>query len=319
MAYSLVKFEDFENEDYKKLTESLREKADSLYSMIRLNLQMHSDKGIRSDVLYYLSDNSEVIDEDMNVRKIIAAMTLNENFSEEWYAWVIDYFLGSTHMETNSFDYIISQVKDTSLPLDAIKKVFEENGENYTETIKKIKAMVKGEAATPVKENSDIHGEEAISPEEGSPAEIENQSFFSGSSVTGNIFPALIRAISTPAQTDYEMPENMLSFLSENVSKIRELLDTVSDLSDSTFMKEWKKDKDEIARLNTLVELQKSFVDGQQDKINSLNQALMKAYDDLNKSEAERKMYEKTNVQLAKKIKALQDFMSTDANPECDE
>lgn len=296
-SYYMIKIDDFENEENKKLMDKLQEKNESLCSMIRLNHQINpASGGIRSDVLSYLAETAEELPDDMGIRNCISTMTLSEKFDEAWYSWAMDYFLNYEHMDSNNFDLIISTVKDTSVTLDQVRQVFVEHPGKYMDIVKSVKNLLTEEES----------GDPAVTDTKTETANTMNDSVsdekFFDEEKSMQIFPALIRAISTPAKANLEMITKMTSSGADSLQKMRQILDDFFVDQLSGYSAEWKHDKEEIVRLNEVVEFQKQFVNGQQEKINELIAYITELNEKLRKAEKERER----NEQLAMKIMELQ-------------
>lgn len=299
-SYYMIKIKDFEKEENKKLLDKLQEKNDSLCSMIQLNHQINTScNGIRSDILSYLADTAEMLPNDMGIRNTIATMTLSEKFDESWYSWAMDYFLNDEHMDSINFDLIISTVKDTTVTLEQMQHVFDEYPRNYMDIVKGVQNLL----------TEDLSGEQTETETktvsaEASTNSVSDKKFFDDEK-SMQIFPALIRAISTPAKVDSEMISKMTSSGADSLQKMRQLLDDFFVDQLSRYAADWKKDKEEIVRLNGVVECQKRFISGQQEKINELSAHITELNDNndnLRKAEKERER----NEQIAKKIMEIQ-------------
>lgn len=296
-SYYMIKYDDFENEENKKLMDKLQKKNENLCSMIRLNHQINSTSGgIRSDILAYLAETAEILPDDMGIRNTISTMTLSKKFDEAWYAWAIDYFLNDEHMDSISFDLIISTVKDTPVTFDQVRQVFDEYPGKYMDIVKGVKKLL-----TETEEKSD---ELTVSETAGSGTTndaVSDEEFFNKEKAM-HIFPALIRAISTPAKVDSEMITKMTSYGAESLLKIQQILDDFFCNQLSGYATEWEHDKEEVVRLNEIVECQKQFIDGQLEKNHELSACIEELNEKLRKAEKERER----NEQLAMKIKELQ-------------
>lgn len=298
-SYYMIKIKDFEKEENKELLDKLQEKNDSLCSMIQLNHQINTScGGIRSDVLFYLAETAEMLPNDMGIRNTIATMTLSEKFDETWYSWAMDYFLNDEHMDSINFDLIISTVKDTAITLDQVQHVFDEHPGNYMDIVKGVQNLLtedlSGKQTMPEIKIVSVETAEANDS-------ISDEKFFNDEK-SMQIFPALIRVISTPAKVDSEMISKMTSAGEDILQKMRQLMDDFFVAQLSRYAAEWKKDKEEIARLNGVVECQERFIGGQQEKINELTDHITELNGNLRKAEKERER----NEQIAKKIMEIQ-------------
>lgn len=300
-SYYMIKFDDFENKENKKLMDKLQEKNENLCSMIRLNYQINSTSGgIRSDILSYLAETAEILPDDMEIRNTISTMTLSEKFDEAWYSWAIDYLLNDEHMDSISFDLIISTVKDTSVTLDQVRQVFNEYPGKYMDIVKGVKKLLTEEKSDePTVSDTKTETETAGA---GTTNDAVSDEEFFNEEKTMHIFPTLIRAISTSAKVDSEMITKMTSYGADSLQKMQQILDDFFCNQLSGYASEWEHDKEEIVRLNGIVECQKQFIDGQLEKNHELSACIEKLNEKLRKAEKEREK----NEQLAMKIKELQ-------------
>lgn len=298
-SYYMIKFKDLENEENKKLTDKLQKKNESLCSMIRMNHQINqAGGGIRSDILSYLAETAEMLPDDMGIRNSIATMTLSEKFDETWYSWAMDYFLNDDHMDVNSFDLIISTIKDTPVTLDQVQHVFNEHFGKHMDIVKGVKRLLTEEKSEePEPAVTDIKTETA-----GTENDLVLDEAFFDEEKSMHIFPALIRAISTLAKADSEMITKMTSCGADSLQKMHQILDDFFGNQLSGYAAAWEHDKKEIVRLNEVVECQEQFIEGQQKKINELSAHIEELNEKLRKAEKEREK----NEQLAMKIKELQ-------------
>lgn len=298
-SYYMIKFEDLENEENKKLTDKLQEKNESLCSMIRMNHQINqAGGGIRSDILSYLAETAEMIPDDMGIRNSISTMTLSEKFDEDWYSWAMNYFLNDEHMDAINFDLIISTVQNTSVTLDQVRQVFDEYPGKYMDIVKGVKKLLSEETTEEATEEAtDIKTETA-----GAENDLVLDEAFFDEEKSMHIFPALIRAISTPAKGDSEMITKMTSCGADSLLKMHQILDDFFGNQLSGYAAAWEHDKKEIVQLNEVVECQEQFIEGQQKKINELSTHIEELNEKLRKAEKEREK----NEQLAMKIMELQ-------------
>lgn len=302
-SYYMIRFDDFENEKNKKLMDKLQEKNEGLCSMIRLNHQINSTNGgIRSDVLTYLAETAEMLPDDMGLTNSICTMTLSEKFDEAWYSWAMDYFLNDEHMDSITFDLVISTVKDTPVSLDQVRQVFDEYPGKYMDIVKGVKKLL-----TEEKTEDPTVPDTQIETDNTTNAPVSDEEILKEEK-SMHIFPALIKAISTPAKVDSEMVTNMTSYGADSLQKLRQILDDFFGTQLSRYADEWEQDKKEIIRLNEVVECQKQFIDGQQEKNNELIAHIEELNEKLRKAEKEREK----NEQLAMKIKELQKLTQTE-------
>lgn len=294
-AYTMIRFDDFENEDNRDVLDKLNTKNESLYSMIQINLQANMGAGIRSDILAYLANTAEKIPDDMGIRNTIVSMALSEKFDEAWYSWAISYFLNDEHMDAGEFDLIISSAKNKAVTLDQVREVFDKYGGNFKDIVKEVKDLTAEEELDTVSASdgdTDVSGQTDLA---------KDRDFFSENKAV-QIFPKFIAALSTPAKSDARMIAEMIDTGEESVQKIKQILDVFFAEKLSNYATEWNHDKEEIARLNSVAELQKQFIKGQQEKIDELTALITELYDKLHAAEIERAKNEK----LVLKIKELQ-------------
>lgn len=298
-SYYMIKFDDFEKEENKDLTDKLRKKNENLYSMIRLNHQINStSSGIRSDILSYLAETAEMLPDDMGIRNTISTMTLSEKFDEAWYSWAMDYFLNDEHMDSISFDLIISTVKDTPVTLDQVRQVFDEYPGKYMDIVKGVTNLLKAEKS----EEPAVSDTKTETAGTGTTKDVVSDEEFFNKEKSMQIFPTLIRAISIPAKVDSEMITKMTSYGADSLQKMQQILNDFFGNQLSGYAAEWEHDKEEIVRLNGIVECQKQFIDGQLEKNHELSACIEELNEKLRKAEKEREK----NEQLAMKIKELQ-------------
>lgn len=298
-SYCMIKFDDFENEENKKLMDKLQEKNESLCSMIRLNHQINlAGGGIRSDILSYLAETAGMLPDDIKIRNSISTMTLSEKFDEDWYSWAMNYLLSDEHMDAINFDLIISTVQDTPVTLDQVRQVFDEYPGKYMDIVKGVKKLLteeKSEEPTVTDTKTEAAGitNDPVSDEE-----------FFNEEKSMHIFPALIRAISTPAKADSETITKMTSCGADSLQKMQQILNDFFCNHLAGYAAAWEHDKEETVRLNAVVECQEQFIEGQQKKINELRARIEELNEKLRKGEKEREK----NEQMAMKIKELQEL-----------
>lgn len=296
-SYYMIKFDDLENEENKKLMDKLQEKNESLCSMIRLNHQINlAGGGIRSDILSYLAENAGMLPDDMEIRNSISTMTLSEKFDEDWYSWAMNYLLSDEHMDAINFDLIISTVQDTPVTLDQVRQVFDEYPGKYMDIVKGVKKLLTEEKSEEPAVTDTKTGVAGIMNDP-----VSDEEFFNEEK-SMHIFPALIRAISTPAKADSETITKMTSCGADSLQKMQQILDDFFCNHLAGYASAWEHDKEENVRLNAVVECQEQFIEGQQKKINELSVRIEELNEKLRKGEKEREK----NEQMAMKIKELQ-------------
>lgn len=250
-------FRTIEKENYK------------LSQFIMENLKKDSSIGIREDVLSYVSENAASFGENQSYLFNIAGFLNNLKITAEHLTWVNELFVGNkeSRFPIEDFAIVFTEAVENDIPLAKIKEFFS-TGEDEIAIYEKVVSYV-----------PDSNLQETItieSAEEPLPQGDEKEYTVSKPDEPGyaDIFGNLVTALGFKGDST-----ESIHTVNDNMNKIAakfQLATSEFSVYASEIVHEMETDKKEIERLKAILDLQQRMMTSQQNKINGLQNEIIR-------------------------------------------
>lgn len=319
---NIVFFKDLEIEPNRSRMDVINEENINLYNILHGNFDMANQKGVREDVLIYISEHASEIPKDMDACLQISTLAAIEKAGPEWYELLVSI---PTRTEENITEYGILLIECINAGMPINKAIeYLENSEDqfqFSEAIsnydpsfeEKIESSHVQESKNITDTEPETCDEENIQDngavEEGDDSDLEiaqNQYDIENekkmSVILSNKKEDDMNAVNMFNQIlsimDVNKPDDddVLEQLQNTVETMQRLLvKAISMKSD---------DKALIKRLNEVTLCQRNFINGQQKKINSLRNEIEFLKQSVEDGKKSLLMYQNVNTKL-KEISAI--------------
>lgn len=257
--------------DISDIFSKLEQNNKSLYRFICSNLQKDASLGVREDVLQYISGVAEQFGTDQRLLFQIAGFMVNLKITPDHLEWVDSFLKKNTAVDVDDFSVVFIEAVEKDIPLQQIKKLFGSETDQLLiyQKIVDYEPENGDESADKVSENhNDANPVLEISKKENEVEKIEDRDDKQEDSGYAEMFNNLITVMSIKNDGD-----NSARTISDNLNKIVAKLQlAASELAaySSEVVHEVENDKEEIKRLNALLNLQQRVMSSQQNKINEM-------------------------------------------------
>lgn len=257
--------------DVSDIFSKLEQNNKSLYRFVCSNLQKDASLGVREDVLQYISGVAEQFGTDQRFLFQIAGFMNNLKITPEHLEWVDSFLKQNTAVDVDDFSVVFIEAVEKDIPLQQIKKLFGSETDQLLIYQKIVDYEPENgvEAADKVSENhKDANPVLEISKKENEAEKIEDRDDKQEDSGYAEMFNNLITVMSIKNDGD-----NSARTISDNLNKIVAKFQlAASELAaySSEVVHEVENDKEEIKRLNALLNLQQRVMSSQQNKINEM-------------------------------------------------
>ena len=257
--------------DISDIFSKLEQNNKSLYRFVCSNLQKDASLGVREDVLQYISGVAEQFGTDQRLLFQIAGFMVNLKITPDHLEWVDSFLKKNTAVDVDDFSVVFIEAVEKDIPLQQIKKLFGSETDQLLiyQKIVDYEPENGDESADKVSENhNDANPVLEISKKENEVEKIEDRDDKQEDSGYAEMFNNLITVMSIKNDGD-----NSARTISDNLNKIVAKLQlAASELAaySSEVVHEVENDKEEIKRLNALLNLQQRVMSSQQNKINEM-------------------------------------------------
>lgn len=256
--------------DVSDIFSKLEQNNKSLYRFVCSNLQKDASLGVREDVLQYISGVAEQFGTDQRFLFQIAGFMNNLKITPEHLEWVDSFLKQNTAVDVDDFSVVFIEAVEKDIPLQQIKKLFG----SETDQLLIYQKIVDYEPGTfnetaDAESNNDVNFLLEIPKQEDGAEKIEDKECDKQEdSGYAEMFNSLITVMSIKNDGD-----NSARTVSDNLNKIVAKFQlAASELAaySSEVVHEVENDKEEIKRLNALLNLQQRVMSSQQNKINEM-------------------------------------------------
>lgn len=272
MNNRIIYLKDRNTPDVSNIFSMLERNNKGLYRFVCNNLQKDASLGVREDVLQYVSGVAEQFGTDQRFLFQVAGFMINFKITPEHLEWVDSFLKRNTAVDVEDFSVVFIEAVEKGIPLQQIKELFGSETDQILiyQKIADYEPETSDESADKEQENdNDVNSVLEISKQEDGAEKIEdNNSDKQEDSGYAEMFNNLITVMSTKNDGD-----NSARAVSENMNKIVAKFQlAVSELAaySSEVVHEVENDKEEIKRLNALLNLQQRVMSSQQYKINEM-------------------------------------------------
>lgn len=269
----IIYLKDKNMSDVSDIFSRLEQNNKSLYRFVYSNLQKDASLGVREDVLQYISGVAEQFGTDQRFLFQIAGFMNNLKITPEHLEWVDSFLKKNTAVDIDDFSVVFVEAVEKDIPLQQIKKLFGSETDQLLiyqkivdyepETFNETADEVPG-SDNDVNSLLEIPKQEDEAAEKIDDKERDNQE----DSGYAEMFNSLITVMSIKNDGD-----NSARTVSDNLNKIVAKFQlAASELAaySSEVVHEVENDKEEIKRLNALLNLQQRVMSSQQNKINEM-------------------------------------------------
>lgn len=256
--------------DVSDIFSKLEQNNKSLYRFVCSNLQKDASLGVREDVLQYISGVAEQFGTDQRFLFQIAGFMNNLKITPEHLEWVDSFLKQNTAVDVDDFSVVFIEAVEKDIPLQQIKKLFG----SETDQLLIYQKIVDYEPGTfnetaDAESNNDVNFLLEIPKQEDGAEKIDDKECDKQEdSGYAEMFNSLITVMSIKNDGD-----NSARTVSNNLNKIVAKFQlAASELAaySSEVVHEVENDKEEIKRLNALLNLQQRVMSSQQNKINEM-------------------------------------------------
>lgn len=256
--------------DVSDIFSKLEQNNKSLYRFVCSNLQKDASLGVREDVLQYISGVAEQFGTDQRFLFQIAGFMNNLKITPEHLEWVDSFLKQNTAVDVDDFSVVFIEAVEKDIPLQQIKKLFG----SETDQLLIYQKIVDYEPGTfnetaDAESNNDVNFLLEIPKQEDGAEKIDDKECDKQEdSGYAEMFNSLITVMSIKNDGD-----NSARTVSDNLNKIVAKFQlAASELAaySSEVVHEVENDKEEIKRLNALLNLQQRVMSSQQNKINEM-------------------------------------------------
>lgn len=257
--------------DISDIFSKLEQNNKSLYRFVCSNLQKDASLGVREDVLQYISGVAEQFGTDQRLLFQIAGFMINLKITPDHLEWVDSFLKKNIAVDVDDFSVVFIEAVEKDIPLQQIKKLFGSETDQLLiyQKIVDYEPESGDESADKVPENhNDANPVLEISKKENEAEKIEDRDDKQEDSGYAEMFNNLITVMSIKNDGD-----NSARTISDNLNKIVAKFQlAASELAaySSEVVHEVENDKEEIKRLNALLNLQQRVMSSQQNKINEM-------------------------------------------------
>lgn len=259
--------------DVSDIFSKLEQNNKSLYRFVCNNLQKDASLGVREDVLQYISGVAEQFGTDQRLLFQIAGFMINLKITPDHLEWVDSFLKKNTAVDVDDFSVVFIEAVEKDIPLQQIKKLFGSETDQLLiyQKIVDYEPETFNETADEVPgSDNDVNSLLEIPKQEDEAAEKIDDKKCDKQEDSGyaEMFNSLITVMSIKKDGD-----NSARTVSDNLNKIVAKFQlAASELAaySSEVVHEVENDKEEIKRLNALLNLQQRVMSSQQNKINEM-------------------------------------------------
>ena len=257
--------------DVSDIFSKLEQNNKALYRFVCSNLQKDASLGVREDVLQYISGVAEQFGTDQRFLFQIAGFMNNLKITPEHLEWVDSFLKKNTAVDVDDFSVVFIEAVEKDIPLQQIKKLFGSETDQLLiyQKIVDYEPETFNETADEVPESdNDVNSLLEIPKQEDGAEKIDDKECDKQvDSGYAEMFNSLITVMSMKNDGD-----NSARTVSDNLNKIVAKFQlAASELAySSEVVHEVENDKEEIKRLNALLNLQQRVMSSQQNKINEM-------------------------------------------------
>lgn len=297
---------DIIKDDIKVILDEIQEKNETLHDAVLVKIKI---TGIRYDVLCALNEYADAVGAEDSFIFQMSALMENEDISPEWFEWLINYHKSVNKLDMGDIIILISSAIDNGVEYDVFKSFFENNDNaDIFEIYGLMDDFINGRDTDKKKDGNELSGIEAGAPfSEVAPIDnsaLQNRSGAQGAlSNPANVFDNLLSVITTGRDMKFES----IAPVQENFMDMLQRIEAVSkDLSlyCNNVVREWESDKVQIERLKALYRLQQRILASQQEKINNMNDEIVRLQSIVRNAERS----EMRREQINQKISELQNL-----------
>ena len=266
----IIYLKDKNTPDVNDIFSKLEQNNKALYRFVCSNLQKDASLGVREDVLQYISGVAEQFGTDQRFLFQIAGFMNNLKITPEHLEWVDSFLKQNTAVDVDDFSVVFIEAVEKDIPLQQIKKLFG----SETDQLLIYQKIVDYEPGTfnetaDAESNNDVNFLLEIPKQEDGAEKIDDKECDKQEdSGYAEMFNSLITVMSMKNDGD-----NSARTVSDNLNKIVAKFQlAASELAaySSEVVHEVENDKEEIKRLNALLNLQQRVMSSQQNKINEM-------------------------------------------------
>lgn len=268
----IIYLKDKNMSDVSDIFSKLEQNNKALYRFVCSNLQKDASLGVREDVLQYISGVAEQFGTDQGFLFQIAGFMNNLKITPEHLEWVNSFLKKNTAVDVDDFSVVFIEAVEKDIPLQQIKKLFGSETDQILiyQKIVDYEPETFNETADEVPESdNDVNSLLEIPKQEDGAEKIDDKECDKQEdSGYAEMFNSLITVMSIKNDGD-----NSARTVSDNLNKIVAKLQlAASELAaySSEVVHEVENDKEEIKRLNALLNLQQRVMSSQQNKINEM-------------------------------------------------
>lgn len=244
--------------DVSDIFSKLEQNNKALYRFVCSNLQKDASLGVREDVLQYISGVAEQFGTDQRFLFQIAGFMNNLKITPEHLEWVDSFLKKNTAVDVDDFSVVFIEAVEKDIPLQQIKKLFDSETDQLLiyQKIVDYEPETFNETADEVPESDNDVNSLLEIPNQGDGAKKIDDKECDKQEDSGyaEMFNSLITVMSIKKDGD-----NSARTVSDNLNKIVAKFQlAASELAaySSEVVHEVENDKEEIKRLNALLNLQ---------------------------------------------------------------
>lgn len=268
----IIYLKDKNMSDVSDIFSKLEQNNKALYRFVCSNLQKDASLGVREDVLQYISGVAEQFGTDQRFLFQIAGFMNNLKITPEHLEWVDSFLKKNTAVDVDDFSVVFIEAVEKDIPLQQIKKLFDSETDQLLiyQKIVDYEPETFNETADEVPESDNDVNSLLEIPNQGDGAKKIDDKECDKQEDSGyaEMFNSLITVMSIKKDGD-----NSARTVSDNLNKIVAKFQlAASELVaySSEVVHEVENDKEEIKRLNALLNLQQRVMSSQQNKINEM-------------------------------------------------
>ena len=264
----VIYFKDKDTPGISDLFTSLEQNNKGLYRLVCSNLQKDSSLGVREDVFKYISEKAEQFGTDQRFLFHIAGFMCNLKITPEHMRWVDSFLKENAAVDIDDFSVVFNEAVEKDIPLSQIKLLFG-NETDQLVIYQKIVDYEPGMFVDSVESKKDTGDTSVVEVPDVNPiSEKSVESVSHEDTSYAEMFNNLITVMSLKNDGD-----DSVHAINDNLNKIIAKFQlAVSELASysSEVVHEVENDKEEIKRLNALLNLQQRVMANQQTKINEM-------------------------------------------------
>lgn len=268
----IIYLKDKNMSDVSDIFSKLEQNNKALYRFVCSNLQKDASLGVREDVLQYISGVAEQFGTDQRFLFQIAGFMNNLKITPEHLEWADSFLKKNTAVDVDDFSVVFIEAVEKDIPLQQIKKLFDSETDQLLiyQKIVDYEPETFNETADEVPESDNDVNSLLEIPNQGDGAKKIDDKECDKQEDSGyaEMFNSLITVMSIKKDGD-----NSARTVSDNLNKIVAKFQlAASELAaySSEVVHEVENDKEEIKRLNALLNLQQRVMSSQQNKINEM-------------------------------------------------